>query len=80
MCKHCENYDFLSDFESIHLDYDTAWLISICCYANGYSDWKMPTFDEYNCNDCRRISGVHWRPRITVPDYKMRLLLIRDKT
>ena len=35
----------------ILLGYDEAWLYAACCFDDGYSDWRIPTYDEANTTD-----------------------------
>jgi hypothetical protein len=30
----------------IRLPYDEAWLYCACLYHDGYSDWRLPSWDE----------------------------------
>ena len=51
--------------------FDEAWLYCACLYSNGFSDWRIPTTDEYitdskvlgwSQGDERRYGSTHaWR-------------------
>ena len=40
------NVEFAQRLEH-DLPFDVAWLYCVCLFEDGYSDWRMPAYNEY---------------------------------